>query len=53
MELMHQQYLSIVLMPIKRFQDLIKWKTDLEEERNKIMKEQQDRIISASKQKRK
>jgi hypothetical protein len=40
-------------MPVKRFQNLIKWKSDLEEERNKIMKEQQDKFASAAKQKRK
>jgi len=41
MELMKQNYLDIMLMPVKRFYDLIKWKSDLEEERNKLMKEEE------------
>jgi hypothetical protein len=32
-------YLDILVMPIKRLRDLLKWKTDLEEEREKLMKE--------------
>ena len=39
MELMKQNYFDIIFMPVKRFHDLIKWKGDLEEERNKLMKE--------------
>lgn len=46
------QYNDIILMPVKRFYDLIKWKTDLEEDRQKIMKEQENRIISAQKKRK-
>lgn len=44
MELMKQDYHDIILMPVKRFKDLIKWKSDLEEERNKLMKEQENKM---------
>ena len=52
MELMKTTYFDTLIMPVKRFYNLIKWKTDLEEERNKIIKEQQEKIASAAKQKR-
>jgi hypothetical protein len=52
MELMKVPYHDVIFMPVKRFYNLIKWKTDLEEERNKIIKEQQEKIASAAKQKR-
>jgi hypothetical protein len=32
---------DIMLMPVKRLYDLLKWKADLEEEKSKLMKEQQ------------
>jgi hypothetical protein len=51
MELMKQQYHDIVFMPVKRFQDLIKWKSELEEERSKLMKEQESKIKSSQKRK--
>lgn len=44
MELMKQQYHDVVHMPIKSFQDLLKWKTDLENEKQKLMKEQESKI---------
>jgi len=44
MELTKQQYLDVIFMPVKRFYDLIKWKSDLEEERAKLMKEQESKI---------
>jgi len=46
------QYCDILFMPVKRFYDIIKWKSDLEEERQKMMKEQEASIIAAQKQKR-
>ena len=36
-----QPYDSIMNMPVKRLYDLLKWKSDLEEEKAKVMKEQQ------------
>ena len=37
MEIGRQQYISVVLMPIKRFYDYMKWKTDLEEEKSRMI----------------
>lgn len=48
-ELMKQPYLSVMMMPVKRFKDLIKWKSEVEEERQKIMKEEEARIKSSNK----
>ena len=39
MELGKQQYSSIILMPVKKFYDYLKWKSDLEEEKSKLMNE--------------
>ena len=52
MELMKLTYNDIIFIPVKRFYDLIKWKTDLEEEKQKIMKEQESKIKSSQKNKR-
>jgi len=49
---MKMGYHDIIFMPVKRFYDLIKWKTELEEERQKIMKEQEAKIKSSQKTKR-
>jgi len=38
MELSKQQYINIMQMPIKIFHDYIKWKSDLENEKAKIIK---------------
>jgi len=46
-------YNDIINMPVKRFYDLIKWKADLEEERQKLMKEQEEKIKSMQKQRKK
>jgi len=40
MELTKQQYTSIMLMPITRFQHFLKWKAKLEEEKHKAMDEE-------------
>jgi hypothetical protein len=53
MELMKLQYHDIVFMPVKRFLDLIKWKNDLEQEKQKLMKEHEAKIKSSQVQKRK
>ena len=39
MEMGKQQYDAIMSMPVKRFNDYLKWKSDLEEEKAKIMKD--------------
>jgi len=39
MELMSTLHLDVMFMPVKRFYDLLKWKTTLEEERRKIIEE--------------
>ncbi len=43
-------YHDIIFMPVKRFYDLVKWKTNLEEERRKVMKEQEQKVKSVQKQ---
>jgi len=40
MELTKQPYESIMLMPINRFQNFLKWKSNLEEEKQKAMTEE-------------
>jgi len=40
MEFSKQGYIETVMMPVKKFYDYLKWKTTLEEERQKIMEEQ-------------
>jgi len=39
MELSKQSYLQILEMPIQRFYNYLKWKTELEEEKRKLMEE--------------
>ena len=38
-ETLNQSYDSIMNMPVKRLNDLLKWKADLEEEKAKMIKE--------------
>ena len=38
-EMMKLQYDTVMLMPVKRFYDMLKWKSELEEERSKLMQE--------------
>jgi hypothetical protein len=38
-EALKQPYSSIAEMPVKRFMDLLKWKSQLEEEKAKMMEE--------------
>jgi len=40
MELTKQNYESIMVMPIKRFNDFLKWKLKLEEDKENLMKEE-------------
>jgi len=44
-------YHDIIFMPVKRFFDLVKWKSELENERKKILKEQENEIKRSSKRK--
>jgi hypothetical protein len=39
MELSRQAYPDIMLMPVKRFQDYLKWKSKLEDEKQKRFEE--------------
>jgi hypothetical protein len=41
MEAGHQQYESIVKMPVQKLNDYLKWKTKLEKEKEKLMDESQ------------
>ena len=38
-EMLHQGYIDIMHMPIKRFNDLLKWKADIEDQRMKMIEE--------------
>lgn len=40
MEMSKQSYTDVILMPQKRFQDYLKWKTKLEEEKQKRFDEE-------------
>lgn len=40
MEMSHQSYIEVVAMPVKRFYDYLKWKSKLEEERQKRIEEE-------------
>lgn len=40
MEMSKQAYQNVVDMPIKRFYNYLKWKTDLEEDKKKMMEEE-------------
>ena len=43
MELSKQSYQETVMMPVKKFQDYLKWKSELEESKQKQMQEQAER----------
>jgi hypothetical protein len=40
MELSRQSYKDTMTMPVKRFYNYLKWKTDLEEEKRKMILEE-------------
>lgn len=40
MEMSKQSYPDVIIMPVQRFYDYLKWKADLEEERKKMLEEQ-------------
>ena len=44
MELMRQQYTTIMLIPIGRFYEMLKWKSKLEDEKQRIMKEKTGKL---------
>lgn len=44
MELMKIAYQDVVIMPVYKFYELLKWKQRLEEEKSKIMKQNQEGI---------
>lgn len=39
MEMLHQGYIDIMYMPVKRFNDVLKWKSDLEDQKMKMIEE--------------
>lgn len=39
MELSNQSYIDVVQMPVKKMYDYLKWKTDLEESRQKQIRD--------------
>jgi len=47
------QYDTIMLMPIKRFYNMLKWKSELEEERSKLMQEKAQQFQAQQKQRAK
>ena len=44
MEMTKQSYIDIMSMPIKRFNDFIKWKAKLEEDKQKAMDDELSKI---------
>jgi len=40
MEMSKQSYNQVMMMPIKKLKDYLKWKSNLEEEKQKLMEEQ-------------
>ena len=40
MEMSKQSYNDVMVMPVKRFQNYMKWKNDLEEEKQKMILEE-------------
>lgn len=49
MELSRSSYIAIALMPVKRFYDYLKWKSELEEEKQKQMDEESAKIKAQTK----
>lgn len=52
MELGKQQYESVMNMPLKRFYSYLKWKVELEDEKKRLIKEEEEKIKIKSKKKR-
>jgi len=44
MEAGHQQYESIVKMPVSKLTEYLKWKSNLEKEKEKLMNDAQDKV---------
>jgi hypothetical protein len=42
MEMSKQSYPDVLTMPIQRFHSYVKWKSDLEDEKNKIIESQME-----------
>lgn len=49
MELSKQNYDAVMVMPVKRMYDYIKWKADLEDEKAKLIEESQLKAKGKSK----
>ena len=44
MELSHQPYIDVMAMPVKKFYDYLKWKAELEEEKQKQIDEESQKL---------
>jgi len=44
MELSHQAYVQVMAMPVKKFYDYLKWKAELEEEKQKQIEEESQKL---------
>ena len=51
--MMKQPYDTVMMMPVKRFYDMLKWKSELEEERSKLMQEKSQQFQAQQRQKSK
>jgi len=38
-EMLKQGYIDVMLMPVKKFYDILKWKADIEEQKMKMIEE--------------
>jgi len=47
------QYDTIMQMPVRRFYNMLKWKSELEEERSKLMQEKAQQFQTQQKQRSK
>ena len=53
MEMSRQSYQDVVMMPVKKMFDYLKWKSSLEDSKRKILQEKQAEANSRAKNKRK
>ena len=52
-EMLKLQYDTVMHMPVKRFYNMLKWKSELEEERSKLMQEKAQQFQAQQKQRAK
>ena len=51
MEMMHQSYSDIMVMPYPLFIDMLKWKSNLEKEKKKMIDEKNSKIETMQRRK--